>query len=82
MSVLCLERCDAMTDIFTTRTGARVLGIKQDTLKHYAIKFGVGYQPGGVGTPWLFTLDDLRAIRKRDKWDDIDLKEDLDVLNQ
>jgi len=49
--------------IYTTKSGARVLGVKQDTLKHYALKFGCGSQPGGPGTPWMFTLDDLKDIR-------------------
>lgn len=50
---------------FTTKSGARVLGVKQDTLKHYARRFGIGSQPGGPGTPWLFTLEDLREIHSR-----------------
>ena len=48
--------------IYTTRSGAKVLGVKQDTLKHYALRFDIGSQPGGPGTPWIFTKDDLRAI--------------------
>lgn len=51
--------------IFTTKTGAEVLGIRQDTLRLYATKYGVGFQPGGLRTPRLFTLDDLKTLRKR-----------------
>ena len=50
--------------VYTTRTGAPLLGIKQDTLKIWAIKSGIGSQPGGPGTAYLFTHDDLLAIRK------------------
>lgn len=50
--------------LYTTRSGASVLGIKQDTLKHYAIKYSIGSQPGGPGTPWIFTLDDLKEFRR------------------
>lgn len=53
-----------MSKLFTTKTGARVLGVKQDTLKHYAMRFGIGSQPGGPKTPWVFSLDDLKEIHK------------------
>jgi len=67
--------------IFTTKTGAGVLGIKQDTLKHYAVKFDTGFQPGGSGTPHLFTLDDLKAIRNRmDKWSNVEEYENREML--
>ena len=51
--------------IYTTRSGAEVLGVKQDTLKHYALRFGIGTQPGGPGTPHIFTKADLLAIRAK-----------------
>jgi hypothetical protein len=51
--------------IYTTKTGAKVLGMKQDTLKHYAVQYGIGSQPGGFHTPWLFTFDELLTIRNR-----------------
>ena len=54
-----------MSTIYTTKTGAKVLGVLQDTLKCYANRFGIGSQPGGPGTPYLFTVEDLRALRKR-----------------
>ena len=51
--------------IYTTKTGADVLGVKQDTMKHYAQKYNdIGFQPGGPGTPWMFTLSDLLEIRR------------------
>lgn len=52
-----------MSKIYTTKSGSNILGVKQDTLKHYALRFGIGTQPGGPGTPWIFTVDDLLAIR-------------------
>ena len=54
--------------IFTTKTGAKALGIKQDTLKHYAVQFDVGSQPGGPGTPRLFTQEDLLELRECRAW--------------
>jgi DNA-binding transcriptional MerR regulator len=70
-----------MMDIWTTKTVAKVLGIKQDTLKHYAIKFGIGSQPGGSGTPWFFTKEDLLAIRNRaEKREKIEMQEDREAL--
>lgn len=51
--------------IYTTCSGAKVLGVKQDTMKHYAQKYkNIGFQPGGPGTPWMFTLSDLLEIRR------------------
>ena len=68
--------------IFTTKTGAAALGMQQDTLKHYAIKFEVGSQPGGPGTPWIFTLDELLIVRDRStrKWEKIEINEDREAL--
>lgn len=67
--------------IFTTKTGAKVLGIKQDTLKHYAVKFSTGSQPGGPGTPRMFTTDELLAIRNRaGRMESAEKKEDREVL--
>ena len=68
--------------VFTTKTGAKALGMKQDTLKHYVVKFDVGFQPGGSGTPWLFTLEELRIIRDRTtrKWESVEREEDREVL--
>jgi len=69
------------TAVFTSKTGAVVLGIKQDTLKHYATKFGIGMQPGGPGTPWIFTLEELSELRERvQKWEKVEAQEDRDVL--
>jgi hypothetical protein len=53
-----------MKKFYTTRSGSSLLGVKQDTLKHYALRFNIGTQPGGEGTPWVFTHDDLLAIRE------------------
>ena len=67
--------------IFTTKTGAKVLGVKQDTLKHYAVKFGVGIQPGGSGTPWFFTMEHLMTIRERAwKWEKVEMQENREEL--
>ena len=72
--------------IYTTRTGGRVLGVRQDTLKHYALKYDhVGVQPGGPGTPWMFTLDDLKEIRRlrsieRAPRESVEMAEDRDEL--
>ncbi len=54
-----------MSKLYSTRTGARALGVKQNTMVVYAIKYGIGSQPGGPGTPRMFTLDDLREIRRK-----------------
>lgn len=67
--------------IFTTKTGAEVLGIQQDTLRKYATKYDVGFQPGGLWTPHLFTLDDLKELRKRTpKSELVEMQEDRVVL--
>lgn len=78
--------------VYTTKTGAKVLGVKQDTLQHYAIRLGIGSQPGGKGTPWLFTVDDLLTIRDRAKvgadslgrlrrkWESVEEAEDREEL--
>ena len=72
--------------VWTTRTGAKVLGIKQDTLKCYAIRLKVGSQPGGPGTPYLFTTEDLLKIRnltrqgKHGRWIKTQKAEDRDAL--
>lgn len=50
--------------IYTTKTGGPILGVKQDTLKIYAIRSGIGNQPGGPGTPYYFTRQDLLDIRE------------------
>jgi hypothetical protein len=75
--------------IFTSKTGAKALGIKQDTLKHYAVKYGIGSRPGGPGTPWFFTKGELLAIRNRAslkhkktwKWEKVEIKEDRKILD-
>ena len=54
--------------IYTTKTGADALGITQRTLRQYAGKFNVGSQPGGVGTPHYFTIDEILKIRNRGKY--------------
>lgn len=68
--------------LYTTKTGAKVLGVKQDTLKRYALKFNIGSQPGGPGTPHLFTKEELlqiKDIRSR-KWDRVEQAEDRKEL--
>lgn len=67
--------------VYTTKTGAKVLGLKQDTLKRYAQKYGIGSQPGGPYTAYLFTLDDLMKIGARErKWKEIEQAEDREEL--
>jgi len=41
------------------------LGIKQNTLMQYAVRFGIGTQPGGHGTPLVFTHEDILSLRNR-----------------
>jgi len=56
---------EAAKDIFEKLDlAARVLGIKGCTMTTYAVRYGIGNQPGGAGTPWIFTLDDLQRIRE------------------
>jgi hypothetical protein len=71
-----------MGRIYTTKTGAKVLGVKQDTLKRYAWLYGIGSQPGGKNTPWLFTEQDLIDLRGRSelKWEKVEAAEDRDEL--
>lgn len=68
--------------VFTTKTGAKALGIKQDTLQHYAVRFGIGSQPGGPGTPWLFTQEELLTLREREmwRWEKVEMQEDREIL--
>lgn len=49
--------------LYTTRSAARVLGVKQDTVKHYALRLGIGIQPGGPHTPWLFTAEHVQELQ-------------------
>lgn len=51
--------------LYTTRTGAAILGMKQNTLSQYAVRFGIGTQPGGHRTPLVFTKEDILSIRNR-----------------
>jgi len=74
-----------VTKFYTTKSGARVLGVKQDTLKHYALRFNIGSQPGGPGTPWVFTPEEILEIRNRAfpnsyKWEKVEREEDRDEL--
>lgn len=66
---------------FTTKAGAKALGLKQATLRHYAKKFNVGSHPEGVGTPWLFTRKELLVIRNRaKKGEKVEMRENRRVL--
>ena len=67
--------------MYTTKTGSKVLGIKQDSLKRYAIRNNYGVQPGGPKTPRLFLLEDLLEVRDRwkpfsYKWERVEAAED------
>lgn len=68
--------------LYTTKTGSKVLGVKQDTLKRYALKYGIGSQPGGPGTPHLFTREELLVIKdiRERKWVRVQEAEDRDEL--
>lgn len=59
------DTIDPAIDMYTTKTGAKILGLKQDTLKCYANRFGYGIQPGGPGTPYIFTYAELMRMRER-----------------
>ena len=59
--------------------------MKQDTLKHYALRLKIGSQPGGPGTPHIFTQNELLEIRNRAypdsyKWEKVEMKEDRKKL--
>lgn len=76
-----------MKKFYTTKSGARILGLKQDSLKHYAVRYGIGFQPGGVGTPWVFTPEDIMEIRNRAlllgcsvKYEKVEMLEDREEL--
>jgi len=72
-----------MSKLYTTKAGAEVLGIKQDTLKHYAIRLGIGVQPGGPRTPYLFTEEEILSLRNRSfqyKWAKVEEREDREAL--
>lgn len=71
-----------MEKLFTTRTAGEVLGLKPDSVKHLATIYNIGAQPGGPGTPHIFTAEDLKLfsrIRKR-KWKSVEEKENLGLL--
>ncbi len=53
--------------VYTVTTGAKVLGMKPNSLRVLALKHSVGIQPGGKGTPRLFTKEMLLFLRKRVK---------------
>ena len=53
--------------IYTTRTGAKLVGLSPTTLRHCAVKYGYGRQPGGKGSPHIFTVDDLKKVLQRYK---------------
>ena len=50
--------------LYTTKTGAPVLGVKPNTLLRYAMRFGIGVQLAGPNSTHIFTIDDLREIRR------------------
>jgi len=55
--------------------------MKPNTLRKIARERGVGIQPGGSGTPRLFTLEQLLEIRGRSrKWSKVEDQEDRDAL--
>ena len=67
--------------LYTSETGSDVIGLEPGTMRHYAKKYGVGFQPGGPGTQWLFTLEDLLSIRNRPrKFAEVEMREDREVL--
>jgi hypothetical protein len=51
----------------------------------YANRYGVGEQPGGPGTVWVFTFQDIMTIRNRQrpdsyKWEKVERKENREQL--
>jgi len=46
--------------IYSVRSAAKVLGMTQNAMTIYGTRYKIGTQPGGFGTLWLFTLDDLK----------------------
>lgn len=68
--------------MYTVTTGAKVLGMKPNSLRVLALKHSVGIQPGGKGTPRLFTKEMLLFLRKHVKRHKalIEQKEDREEL--
>lgn len=70
-----------MNNLYTVTTAAPLLGMKPNTLRKIAREHGWGIQPGGPGTPRLFTLEQLLEIRGRGrKWSKVEEREDRDAL--
>ena len=70
-----------MDKLYTVTTAAPLLGMKPNTLRKIAREHGWGIQPGGSGTPRLFTLKQLLKIRSRHrKWSKVEELEDRDAL--
>ena len=51
---------------YTVTVAARMLGLKPNSLRKWALRHGMGIQPGGRGTPRYFTMDMIDEIRDRD----------------
>ena len=70
-----------MDKLYTVTMGAPLLGMKPNTLRKLAREHDWGMQPGGSGTPRLFTLEQLLEIRDRSrKWSKVEELEDRDAL--
>ena len=45
--------------VYNAASAGRVLGVKANTMTVYATRHGIGTQPGGPGSAWIFALEDL-----------------------
>ena len=70
-----------MSKLYTVTMAAPILGMKPNTLRKLAGEHGWGMQPGGPGTPRLFTREQLLHIRGRErKWAKVEEQEDREAL--
>ena len=49
-------------EIFTAAEAAKILGLSKESMRAYATRYGVGTKHG---RDWLFTKEDIEAIRSR-----------------
>jgi len=45
--------------VYNAASAGRVLGVKANTMTVYATRHGIGTQPGGPDSAWIFALEDL-----------------------
>jgi DNA-binding transcriptional MerR regulator len=68
--------------LFSTKDAAKILGLKPNTVRVYALKHGIGSQPGGPGTLRVYTVEDLQQLRKirSRKWYRAEIVEDREAM--